>query len=80
MKVCAGRDYLTRGPDMIVLEHDHAREIMAVRIDSSYKHPVFLDKSKPYTPQVSSSFLKDTTRKYVPGVVFLVPAIIPLYP
>ena len=36
----------TLRPDMIVLEHDHAAEVVAVGIDSSYKHAVLLDKSE----------------------------------
>jgi len=34
----------TRGPNVVVLEHDHAREVVPVRVDTSHQHSVFLDQ------------------------------------
>lgn len=32
---------------MIVLEHDHTREVMTMGIDPANKHAIFLNKSEP---------------------------------
>lgn len=34
----------TMGPDVVVLEHDHARQVVPVRVDPADEHAVFLDE------------------------------------
>lgn len=34
-------------PDVVVLEHDHAREVVPVRVDPAHKHRVLLDEAEP---------------------------------
>lgn len=36
----------SRRPDVVILEHDHAREVMSVRINSADHHAVFFDKTE----------------------------------
>ena len=70
----------TMGPNMIILEHDHAREIMPVRVDPTHKHPVLLDETKACVRIVSSRGPRRYSRMNAPGVVFRVPAMTPVYP
>jgi hypothetical protein len=44
----AARKFVTRtgGPDVIVLQHNHAGEIIPMSIDSSHYHSIFFDESE----------------------------------
>ena len=76
---------------MIILEHDHARQVVSVGVDPSDQHPILLDQPEPFDHKIRSRTQREgegegerVTRRYrlkhPPGVVFLVPATTPLYP
>lgn len=37
----------TRGPDVIVFQHDHTRKIVSVRVNPAHDHPILLYQSEP---------------------------------
>jgi len=39
----------TGGPDVVVFEHDHAREVESMWIDPADEHTVLLNQSKAWT-------------------------------
>lgn len=64
---------------MVVLEHNHAGQIMTMRIDSTNDHTIFLNQSKTLEKEgVNGGRAKGAVG--LPGVVFRVPAMDPSYP
>lgn len=47
MKVYDPGNVCTGWPDMIILKHNHTREIMTMRINASNKHGILFHKAKP---------------------------------
>ena len=37
---------VTFGPDMVVFEHDHAAQIVAMRVDTADEHAILFDQSE----------------------------------
>ena len=64
---------------MVILEHDHTRQIMTMWVDSTNDHAIFLDQSETFKRTNVNAGRISSTRN-LPGVVFRVPAITPLYP
>lgn len=61
---------------MIILEHDHTRQIMTMWIDPADDHAIFLDQSE--TLEKDDLNAENFEGPVVlPGVVFRVPAMIP---
>ena len=45
---------LTSAPDVVVLEHDHRAEVVAVRVDAADQHAVLLDEAEAWRMKVSA--------------------------
>ena len=73
------RNYQTGWPDMVIFQHDHAWEIITMTVDPSNQHAILFNQSKSCQLVLRWKIFK-RLHENIPGVVFRVPAIVPLNP
>ena len=75
---------ITLAPNVVVLQHDHRRQVHSVSINATHQHRVLLHHpetfKKPRKSQEKKKRNGATKKGLSPGVVILVPATIPCHP